>query len=265
MQVFADDGVRIDACVDGRGRKRAVVLIHGFPFTRALWERQTQALTETFCTIRPDLRGAGKSSAPGGPYLVERHAADVAAVLDALGLDRAALVGHSMGGYVALAFTRMFTERVARLALISSRLRADTSEEAVARRKLAERAESDDSIEPIVEAYLPRLFSPQTLAQRSSVVEQAYAMARENQATGAAATLRGAALRASSEDIAEDLELPMLMIAGAADRFVALDEARSIVARFPRGRLIVCETSGHLPMLEEPERVTAALRGFLSE
>ena len=63
----------------------------------------------------PILRGAGNSSAPEGPYLMESLAADVALLLDSLGIERASLVGHSMGGYVALAFARMFTERVARL------------------------------------------------------------------------------------------------------------------------------------------------------
>jgi len=264
MQVFADDGARIEAYVDAREREHAVVLIHGFPFTCALWEGHVRALAATHCTIRLDLRGAGKSSAPEGPYLMERHAADVAALLDALGVERAALVAHSMGGYVALAFARMFTERVTGLALISSRLRADTSEEAVARWTLAERSEREGSIEPIVETYLPKLFSTQTLQQRPGVVEIAYAIARRNGPQGAAATLRGTALRASSEDIAEDLDVPMLMVAGAGDRIVAPDEAGAIVAKFPQGQLTVCETSGHLPMLEEPELVAGALRAFLA-
>jgi 3-oxoadipate enol-lactonase len=265
MQVFADDGACIDACVDGRERERAVVLLHGFPFTRAIWEGQADALARTSYVLRPDLRGAGMSSAPQGPYLMEGLASDVAALLDALGIERAALIGHSMGGYVALAFARMFTERVTRLALVASRLRADTADEAAAREKLAERIERVGSIEPAIEAYLPRLFASQTFTQRPDVVERAYASARQNGPAGAAGALRGMALRAPSDDIAEDLNVPMLMVAGARDRVIALDEARSIAARFPRGRLVVCDASGHLPMLEESERVTAVLEEWLSD
>jgi pimeloyl-ACP methyl ester carboxylesterase len=73
------------------------------------------------------------------------------------------------------------------------------------------------------------------------------------------------ALRASSEDIAEDLDVPMLMIGGASDCVVSVDEARAIAAEFPRGRLVLCEQSGHLPMLEEPQRVTDALESWLDE
>lgn len=263
MQVFADDDACIDACIDGRRRDSAVVLIHGFPLTRAIWQVQAEALAPTWCVIRPDLRGSGKSCAPDGPYLMERLAADVAEVLDALGIERAALIGHSMGGYVALAFARMFTERLNGLALVTSRLRADTPDEADARRALADRAELENSLEPVVEAYLPRLPAPQTFSQRRNVVDAAYEIARQNTPAGAAATLRGIALRGCAEDIAEDLEMPMLMIAGAHDRVVRIEEARSIAHSFPRGRLVVCEQSGHLPMLEEPQRVAEALESWL--
>jgi 3-oxoadipate enol-lactonase len=239
MQVFADDGARIDARVDGPQRASAVVFIHGFPLTREIWNAQAHALAPTLRVLLPDLRGAGTSSAPQGPYLMERLAADIAMLFDAAGIERAALVGHSMGGYVALAFARMFTERVTRLALVTSRLRADTSAEASARRALADRIERENSTEPAISAYLPHLFAPQAL--------------------------RGMALRAPSDDLAEDLDLDVLWIAGALDGAVSEEEVRSDAGRFPRGRVAICEESGHLPMMEEPERVTATLTSWLAE
>ncbi|MGA8474107.1 MAG: alpha/beta fold hydrolase [Candidatus Cybelea sp.] len=264
MQVLTDDGARIAACVDGRERTRAVLLVHGFPFAHAIWDAQNNALAAIARVIRLDLRGAGMSSVPEGPYLMERLAADIAVLLDALGIERASLVGHSMGGYVALAFSRMFTERVERLALVSSRLAADTPEQAAGRRELAERVEREGSIEPIVEAYLPRLLSARTRAERSEVVERAYAIARGNDPMGAAAMLRGMALRASSEDIAEDLRVPVLVIAGACDEVVSLRESRAMAECFSRGRLVVCDESAHVPMLEQPERVSEALASWLT-
>ncbi len=199
MQVFTDDGARIDARIYERGHERAVVLIHGFPFSHAVWEKQADVLAQTSCVVAPDLRGAGNSSAPDGPYLMETLAADVAALLDAVGIERAALIGHSMGGYVALAFARMFTERVTHLALVASRLREDTAREAAARRELAERVEREGSVEPVVATYFPRLFSPETRANHPDAVDRAGAIARQNSAAGMAATLRGMALRAASE------------------------------------------------------------------
>jgi 3-oxoadipate enol-lactonase len=263
MQVFADDGARIDACVDGRNDAPAIVLIHGFPLTRAIWDAQAEALAGAWRVVRPDLRGAGTSSAPEGPYLMELLAADVAALLDALGIARAAFIGHSMGGYVALAFARMFTERVTKLALVASRLRADDAREAQARRELADRVEREASIEPAVEAYLPRLFAPGTLAERDGVVRRGYDIARRHVPAGIAGTLRGMALRASSEDIAQDLEVSVLILAGARDQVLTIEEGRATAAAFSNGRFATCEESGHLPMLEEPACVSAALEAWL--
>jgi len=264
MQVLTDDGARIDARVDGSAASRAVVLIHGFPFSRAMWDAQSDALAAIARVVNLDLRGAGKSSVPDGPYLMERLAADVATVLDALGIERAALVGHSMGGYVALAFVRMFTERVSHLALVSSRLAADTPEQAAARRDLADRTERSGAIEPVVEAYLPRLLARETREEKHEVVERAYAIARGIDPRGAAATLRGMALRAPSDDIAADLDLPVLLVAGGRDEVVPIEESRDVARRFACAQMVECGESAHLPMLEEPARVSEALVGWLS-
>jgi pimeloyl-ACP methyl ester carboxylesterase len=264
MQVLTDDGARIDARVDGSAASRAVVLIHGFPLARAIWDEQSEALASIARVVALDLRGAGKSSVPDGPYLMERLAADVAAVLDALGIERAVLIGHSMGGYVALAFARMYTERVSLLALVSSRLTADTPEQSAARRELADRTERTDAIEPVVATYLPRLLSAKTRANRRDAVERAYAIARETPPAGAAATLRGMALRAPSDDIAADLDVPVLVVAGACDEVVPIAESRDMAARFAHGELVECGESAHLPMLEEPAAVSEALARWLT-
>jgi len=138
---FYVDGAELDVVADGNGD--AVVLIHGFPLTREIWNAQASELAKTHRVIRPDLRGMGRSSAPDGPYLMETLAGDLAAILDALAIERAAIVGHSLGGFVALAFARMYTERVLRLGLICSRLAADSPEMAGFRNDLADRLERE--------------------------------------------------------------------------------------------------------------------------
>src|SRR6476469_142653 len=90
--------------VDERGDGDAIVLLHGFPLTRDIWDAQTDALASSHRVVRPDLRGMGRSDVTAGPYWMEALAGDVAAMLDALGIERATIVGHSLGGYVALAF-----------------------------------------------------------------------------------------------------------------------------------------------------------------
>ncbi len=256
MRIAVDDA-SIDVATSGKGE--AIVLIHGFPMTREIWSAQTAALQKKYLVICPDLRGMGRSQVWEGPYLMETLAADVAAVLDALGIDRAALVGHSMGGYVAMAFCRMYTERVTKLALVCSRLAADSESAARERNDLAERAERTASIEPVVEAYVPRMLAPEASATARN---SAYAIARQNDPRGAAALLRGAAQRVESWDIARDLQMPVLVVAGARDSIVNLEEAHAVCAAFSHGALEVFERSGHLPMLEEPQALARCLVEF---
>jgi 3-oxoadipate enol-lactonase len=265
MQVFGDDGARVDVLVDGVGGD-AVVMIAGFPVTREIWKAQSNRLSETHRVLRPDLRGMGASSVPDGPYLMETLASDVAAALDACAVERVALVGHSLGGYVALAFTRMFTERVSRLALVCSRLTADTPETAAARYATADRLErADDAAAHELAAYAERLLAPETRARRPEIVTRVRESIAQVDPRGAAAMLRGMALRVASDDIAADLGVPVLVVAGRCDGVLSIDEAERAAAAFPCGRMVVCERSGHLPMLEEADRVTDALGSFLSE
>jgi len=259
---FYVDGAELDVVADGNGD--AVVLIHGFPLTREIWNAQASELAKTHRVIRPDLRGMGRSSAPDGPYLMETLAGDLAAILDALAIERAAIVGHSLGGFVALAFARMYTERVLRLGLICSRLAADSPEMAGFRNDLADRLERENSIEPAVESYIPRLFSDASLQGDPSVIERARGIVSTISPRGAAAMLRGMAQRTESSDIAADLAMPVLIVAGAGDKVVPLGEAQEMRAAFPAARLAVMTSSGHLPMLEEPAALTAELAAFLS-
>ena len=262
MRVTIDDAA-IDVAIDGKGD--AIVLIHGFPLTRDEWDAQAAKLAKHALVIRPDLRGMGRSSVPQGPYLMETVAGDIAGILDALAIDRAAIVGHSLGGYAAMALARMHTERVRSLALVCSRLSADTPEVAKSREELADRLEREESIEPAINAYVPKLFAHSTLEQNPSLVDRAREIARRNDPRGAAAMLRGMAQRFESYDIAEDLDMPVLIAAGGADQVVPLSEYEAIRRAFPRARLEMLPASGHMPMLEEPERLTDLLTAFLCE
>ena len=148
MQIIVSvDDARLD--IDDRGTGDAIVLLHGFVLTRDIWNAQADALSKTHRVVLPDLRGMGRSTASHGPYLMESLAGDIAAALDALGIERASIVGHSLGGYVALAFARMYVERVERLALVGARLGEDAPERARFREELADRIEATDSIQPV--------------------------------------------------------------------------------------------------------------------
>lgn len=262
MYVTNDDA-RIGVRVDGENGD-AVVLLPGLMFAHDVWDAQVRILAAKYRVIRPDLRGTGTSNAPEGPYLMENLAGDVAAVLDSLGVERAALVGHSLGGYVAIAFARMYVERLTGLALVCSRIDADAAEVSKIRYDLAARAEAERSAAPVAQWLAPRMLAPERYRDDSPEVGALARLLASADASGTAAMLRGMAVRDPGNDIAEDLDVPVLVVAGGRDQAVPIDAARATAAAFPNARIEILEGSGHVPMLEVPEQLGRILAGWLA-
>ena len=255
------DGARLFVDVQGHGR--VIVLLHGFPLSATLWDDQAAALAASHRVVRPDFRGLGRSEVTAGPYLIEQLAGDVAAQLDALGVERVALVGHSLGGSVALAFFRLFSERVERLAFVAPRVLLDSPESLALRHDLADRAERE-GMGPIEGSYMERYFAPHFAEREPAAAARVQAIIRATDPHGAAAILRGLAQRSDPSDIFGDIDVPTLVIAAEQDAIVPRADTDALVAgiRGARGMMLAC---GHMPMLEEPAALSAALIEFFAD
>ncbi|GAC1555063.1 MAG: alpha/beta fold hydrolase [Vulcanimicrobiaceae bacterium] len=260
MQLSFDDA-RFDVTVDGNGS--AIVLLHGFPLAKEAWDAQAAALAAHARVVRFDLRGLGKSSVPMGPYLMESLASDVAGVLDALDITRATIVGHSLGGYVAFAYYRLFAERCAGLGIVCSRATADDAATAANREALAVRAEAE-GIAPIAEAFVSRYFAPSVATERPELLARAHTLVAPTDPAGAAAMLRGMAARVSSENLFEEIDVPVRVVAGTQDALVSADLTRAIATGI-RGAKLDELDCGHFPLWELPDATTASLEGLLRD
>ncbi len=266
------DGRRI-GFDDSGGAGTPLVLLHGFPLDRTVWDEQLPALAGTR-VVRIDLRGCGESQPSDGPALMEALAADVAGVLDALGIERAALAGHSIGGYVGLAFFRMYEERVAGLALVASHTAADAAPQADpqaaavqralgdGREALAARLEREGTMDAAIASYLPRYLAPAAYRQRPELVERTRALMAHQDAAGCAHLIRGMALRVAGDDLLGDVRVPALVIAGAQDAYLSPATLRATAAALPDAAYVELEGVGHLPQLEAPRRTARALADF---
>src|SRR5437763_10626095 len=203
----------LELAYDAAGAGAPVVLLHGFPFNRSLWREQATALAASYRVVTPDLRGFGASTVVAEPATMESLAEDVAALLDELELKRVTLGGLSMGGYVALAFYRLFPRRVRALVLADTRPQADTAEARANRETLAGRA-LDEGMQPIADAMLPKLLAPATHKQRPEIVARVREMILQTPTAGAAAALRGMALRRDQTDLLPDILAPTLSLVG---------------------------------------------------
>ena len=257
------DGVRLGYDVAGDGP--ALVLLHGFPLDRTIWDAQRAALASSCRVIRLDFRGSGESACGEGPALMETLAGDVFGLLDALDVDRAILAGHSMGGYVALAFFRMYAERVAGLALVASHVAADSAERRAGRDALSAALETRGSaaLEAAIGTLLPALLGPRAAADPQLVARIRAIMARQSPA-GAAAQVVGMKQRVGSEDLLEDIAVPAAILIGDCDPLIEVETARTTAAAIAGCTLERIAGAGHLPMLEDPQATTLALERFVA-
>jgi pimeloyl-ACP methyl ester carboxylesterase len=251
MQTIERNGVRL--AYEQRGKGTPMVLLHGFPLDHHLWDEVVPLLEDRFDLILPDLRGFGGSSTIDSFYSMEDYASDIAALLDQLGIPKAAIVGHSMGGYVALAFARLYPERVSGLGLVSSQVLADTDERKEGRYKSAAEV-ADKGIASVVEAMTPKFTTDARL--------QAYARKsmEEQQPAAYIGALKAMAERVDSTPLLSTIDYPVVLVHGDADALIPIDRAREVKASFPQAHFVEIRGAGHIPMMEAAQQTADALK-----
>lgn len=253
------DSVKLHFTEAGQGTP--VVLLHGFPLNSTIWDEQRRQLALHYRVITADLRGHGQSPAPTGVYEMESLAGDVLALLDSLKIERAVIMGHSMGGYVTLAAWRIAPARFLALGLIDSQAGADTAEGRQGRMQLAEKVSTQGG-QVAADAMLPRIFAP-GLATGDSVWERVRAMIEKTSRTGIIGALHGMAARPDSNSILSTIDVPALVVTGDKDQIIPVTKAQALAAAMPQATLKVIAHAGHMTMLEQPEATTAAIDDFL--
>lgn len=254
--------IRLSFIDEGRGK--TILLVHGFPLSHAIWQPQIEALSTNYRVIAPDLRGHGESESPPGIYTMDIFADDLCALIEARKCGPVVLVGHSMGGYISFAFYRRFPQMVRALVLVCTRANADSEEGKIARENLAQRAEQEGA-SAVAGQMLPKMLAPSTAASRADIVEQARQIMLATSLNGLTGSLRGMAARPSALDLLPQITVPALVVSGAADALISLQEAEAMASAIPGAKLHRVPNAGHLSSLENPASVTSALQIFLQQ
>ncbi|MFY9609092.1 MAG: alpha/beta fold hydrolase [Blastocatellia bacterium] len=254
------NGINIDCRDEGEGLP--VILIHAFPLNQTMWDDQMAALRKVCRAITLDLRGFGRSGFADSPHSIEQMASDVRGLMKALGIDRAVLVGLSMGGYISFAFYRNYPECVRALVLADTRATSDTAEARDRRIKSAEKAEREGSA-AIADDVVPMLLGRSTLSTRSDLIERTRELIEANSPVGIAAAQRAMASRRDSTDLLAAMNIPVLVIVGSEDSLTPPAEAEMMNRAIRGSRLRVIEGAGHLSNLEQPRQFDAAVSEFI--
>lgn len=240
------------------GEGTAVVLLHGFLENKTMWEPLVPELSEKYRIVTIDLLGHGHTDPLGYVHSMEDNAELVHTVLHELKLRKVILVGHSMGGYVALAFAEAYPEMVKGIALLNSTAKADSAE----RKKNRDRAIKavKENYANFVRMSITNLFSDANREKMASEIEDAKEQALRTPLQGVVATLEGMKIREDREHIMKAGKIPFLLVLGEKDEVLPLND-NAPLAEHPNTKLVTFP-DGHMSTVENRDRINGVLLDF---
>lgn len=243
------------------GKGTTVVLLHGFLENKTMWDAFLPELSKKYRVITIDLLGHGETESLGYVHSMEENAAVVFAVLHELKIRKCVLIGHSMGGYVALAFAELYPENVKGIVLLNSTSRADSD---------ARKTNRDRAIKAVKQNYtafvrmsIANLFSEKNREILISAIENVKTEALKTPLQGIVASLEGMKIRKDREVILHFAHYPVLLILGKQDPVLNYDENATQIEN--TAVKLVTLPDGHMSHIENFEEVKTAFLDFLKK
>ncbi|HET6992336.1 MAG TPA: alpha/beta hydrolase [Bacteroidia bacterium] len=244
------------------GKGRAIVLLHGFPFSLEAWFGNgfADSLAKKFRVIAIDLPGHGKSECIGYVQKMERMADVVKDVMDGLGLRRYVMAGHSMGGYVALAFAEKYSDNLRGLCLFHSTALPDSEEKKLDRDRAIKIVKRDPA--KYTNALVINLFALANQKYMKKEISWIRRMAAKTKKQGIVASLEGMKIRRNREIILKFAKYPVLFIGGKRDHVVPFASLEKQSSLPKKSKFLALERVGHMGFLEAKEITLKKLRAF---
>jgi len=241
------------------GSGNPVVLLHGFCESNQIWGVFANLLAQHCQLIVPDLPGFGKSQLPSPSFSIDSIGEAMWQWLDGMGVKNPVIVGHSLGGYVALAMTHQRDKDVAGFSLFHSTAKADTPEKKLNRDKTIAFV-NKNGVAPYIETYVPGLF----FNKESHAMKDVYPIAYSTPADTLVGYLAAMRDRPDRRQVLDDFDKPVLIIAGEKDDIIPLDTLMDQAVQLRKGRLSILSDTGHMGMLESTIRSVEIVTQFVS-
>ena len=244
-----------------KGTGPAIIFLHGYLESSEVWFDFMDSFPTTFRTLAIDLPGHGKSGIFGDEHSMEFMAEAVRKVMDNEGIEKGMITGHSMGGYVALAFLGKYPSRLHAYCLFHSHPFADT-EEIIENRKREIKVVESGKKDVIYPVNVPRMFADFNTGIFEKELERHKEIASNISESGIIAVLKGMIKRPSRLLLLEKSEVPLLFILGRHDNYIPFEQIKEGLTLPPGSELVVLEKSGHLGFIEEKEKSTEAIINY---
>jgi pimeloyl-ACP methyl ester carboxylesterase len=248
-------------CDSEKGEK-CVVLLHGYLESILVWEEFIPLIYKSVRVVTLDLPGHGISEVKGSVHTMDYLADVVSAALKALGIASAYIVGHSMGGYVALALCERHPEQVAGVVLLHSTPNADSEEKRKNREREISLVKSGKK-ELLAQTAPGAGFAADNRSRCKDFIEDLVEIVHMTEDEGIVALLGGMMARKDQNDMLRELPAPQLFIFGRKDEYIPEAVAQTIAEAHPQAKVVWMDNSGHMSFVEQPQQCAQALLSFV--
>lgn len=249
---------------DEVGAGEAILLIHGQPFNRSMWDDQKEMLAKNYRLIIPDLRGYGETGQGKDIILLDELALDLLHLLDHLSIKKAVVISLSMGGQIALEMYTWAPDLFSAIIFANTEARAENEAGYQNRIELSKRILSG-GMEKFTNERIRHFMCTNTFTHKPEVVSRVEKMMKTTPAAGSSAVQRGRAERRDYTHLLEKIDFPVLIIVGDKDEFTPLESSTYIHQRIKGSTLAIIPDCGHISNMEQPEAFNKVISKFLSE
>lgn len=246
-----------------RGEGEAVFFLHGFTEHLGIWDKFATRLAKKYRIICVDLPGHGQSDCISTIHTMELQAETVLQVLDHLKIKKCLMVGHSMGGYVTLAFAGKYPGRLKGLVLFHSHCFADSAQEKKNRTRTVEVVRADRF--GFIAAFIPGLFPEETRAEFRKEIDALVNRAKEISKEGIVAAIKGMRERKDQSEMLRSTKLPVLFILGMKDPKAPVSRFWEMISLPGISESLILRDCGHMGYIEAPEITLKAVRHFAAK
>ncbi len=246
----------------GNSSNKSIVFIHGFPYDHSMWQNQIDALKDEYYCIAYDVRGLGESYVGDGQFTMEFYVDDLFIIMKELKLQKPAVCGLSMGGYIALRAVEKNQENFGALILCDTRAEADDNSGKL-KRSANINMINTEGLKKFVDNFVPNCFADETIEEEKDLYQSILNKSYNNNPIGVKGAIIAIMSRTDTTEFLPKIKIPSLILCGSFDKLTPPQVMRALSEKIPDSEFAIIPRAGHMSPIENPQAVNDLIKGFL--